>query len=138
MKLPRRSSVRVGFVAIHSAPFASAIRQTPRYQRVGGERRLGAKGDLACIRHALSATTYAGHLARMSLTDIFRNNVEDCTFLAERSEDDETKLTFKRMEAACVPWPTNRSGWTSKDGNQKRRPIEMAISAGNFLLDSLL
>jgi hypothetical protein len=56
MKLPRRSSVRVGFVAIHSAPFASAIRQTPRYQRVGGERRLGAKGDLACIRHALSAT----------------------------------------------------------------------------------
>jgi hypothetical protein len=81
---------------------------------------------------------YAGHLARMSLTGIFRNNVEDCTFLAERSEDDETKLTFKRMEAACVPWPTNRSGWTSKDGNQKRRPIEMAISAGNFLLDSLL
>ena len=42
MQLPRRSSVRVGFVAIHSAPFASAIRQTPRYQRVGGERRLGA------------------------------------------------------------------------------------------------
>jgi hypothetical protein len=36
----------------------------------------------------------------MSLADIFRDNAEDCAFLAQRSEDEETRLTFMRMEAA--------------------------------------
>jgi hypothetical protein len=36
----------------------------------------------------------------MRLVDIFRDNAEDCAFLAKRSEDEETKLTLKRMEAA--------------------------------------
>jgi hypothetical protein len=36
----------------------------------------------------------------MSLADMFRDNAEDCAFLAQRSVDEETKLTFKRMEAA--------------------------------------
>jgi hypothetical protein len=36
----------------------------------------------------------------MSLADIFRDNAEDCAFLAQRSEDEETRLTFLRMEAA--------------------------------------
>jgi hypothetical protein len=36
----------------------------------------------------------------MSLADTFRDNAADCSFLAERSEDAETKLAFKKMEAA--------------------------------------
>jgi hypothetical protein len=36
----------------------------------------------------------------MSLADTFRDNAADCAFLAERSEDAETKLAFKKMEAA--------------------------------------
>jgi hypothetical protein len=36
----------------------------------------------------------------MSLADMFRDNAEDCAFLSQRSLDEETKLTFKRMEAA--------------------------------------
>ncbi|SDT50376.1 hypothetical protein SAMN05444158_6559 [Bradyrhizobium canariense] len=36
----------------------------------------------------------------MSLADIFRDNAEDCAFLAQRSEDEETRCTFLQMEAA--------------------------------------
>jgi hypothetical protein len=36
----------------------------------------------------------------MSLADIFRDNAEDCAFLAQRSGDEETKLTFLKMEGA--------------------------------------
>jgi hypothetical protein len=36
----------------------------------------------------------------MSSADIFRDNAEDCAFLAERAEDEETKLALKRMEEA--------------------------------------
>jgi hypothetical protein len=36
----------------------------------------------------------------MSLADTFRDNAADCAFLAERAEDEETKHTFMRMEAA--------------------------------------
>jgi len=36
----------------------------------------------------------------MSSPDIFRDNAEDCAFLAERAEDEETKLALKRMEEA--------------------------------------
>jgi hypothetical protein len=36
----------------------------------------------------------------MSLADIFRDNAEDCAFLAQRSEDEETKRTFQKMEEA--------------------------------------
>ena len=36
----------------------------------------------------------------MSLADIFRDNAEDCAFLAQRSEDEETRLTYQLMEAA--------------------------------------
>ena len=36
----------------------------------------------------------------MSSADIFLDNAEDCAFLAERAEDEETKLAFKRMEEA--------------------------------------
>jgi hypothetical protein len=40
------------------------------------------------------------HLGRMSLADLYRDNAEDCAFLAQRAEDEETKLAFLRMEAA--------------------------------------
>jgi len=36
----------------------------------------------------------------MSLVDLYRDNAADCAFLAERAEDEETKLTLKRMEMA--------------------------------------
>jgi hypothetical protein len=57
----------------------------------------------------------------------------------ERSKDDETKMTFKRMEAGWRILAKQTTGAVGhQNGNQKRRPIEMAISAGQFLLDSLL
>jgi ferric-dicitrate binding protein FerR (iron transport regulator) len=36
----------------------------------------------------------------MNLPDIFRDNAEDCAFLAERAEDAEVKRALKRMEEA--------------------------------------
>jgi hypothetical protein len=36
----------------------------------------------------------------MDLADLFRDNAEDCAFLAQRSEDEEIRLTLLRMEAA--------------------------------------
>jgi hypothetical protein len=55
----------------------------------------------------------------MSLADIFRDNAEDCAFLANRSEDEETKHTFMKMEEA---WRTladqqeqlDRKQWPAK------------------------
>jgi hypothetical protein len=56
----------------------------------------------------------------MNLADIFRDNAEDCAFLARRCEDEETKLTLLRMEAAWrisanqqeqldrKPWPAKK------------------------------
>jgi hypothetical protein len=35
----------------------------------------------------------------MNSSDVFRDNAEDCAFLAERA-DEETKLSLKRMEEA--------------------------------------
>jgi hypothetical protein len=36
----------------------------------------------------------------MNLSDVYRDNAEDCAFLAERAEDGEVKRTLKRMEEA--------------------------------------
>jgi hypothetical protein len=59
----------------------------------------------------------------MSLADIYRDNAADCAFLAERSEDEETRLTFKRMEAA---WRTLASQQEQLDtkGRAKKQPSE--------------
>jgi hypothetical protein len=62
----------------------------------------------------------ARHLAGMSLVDYFRDNAEDCAFLAERFEDEETKLTFKRMEAAWRTLATqqerlDKAKWPAKN-----------------------
>jgi hypothetical protein len=55
----------------------------------------------------------------MNLADLYRDNAEDCAFLAKRSEDEETRLALLRMEAA---WRTlaiqqerlDEKGWTKK------------------------
>jgi hypothetical protein len=36
----------------------------------------------------------------MNLSDIFRDNAEDCAFLAERAEVGEVKRALRRMEEA--------------------------------------
>jgi ferric-dicitrate binding protein FerR (iron transport regulator) len=36
----------------------------------------------------------------MSLSDMFRDNAEDCAFLAERADDGEVRSALKRMEEA--------------------------------------
>ena len=59
----------------------------------------------------------------MSLADTYRDNAADCAFLAERSEDEETRLTLKRMEAA---WRTLASLQERLDikGRAKKQPSE--------------
>jgi hypothetical protein len=54
----------------------------------------------------------------MSLADTYRDNAADCAFLAERSEDEETRLTFKRMEAA---WRTLASQQERLDAKVRAR-----------------
>jgi hypothetical protein len=36
----------------------------------------------------------------MNLSDVYRDNAEDCAFLAERAEDGEVKRAPKRLEEA--------------------------------------
>jgi hypothetical protein len=36
----------------------------------------------------------------MSLADVFRDNAEDCAFLAERAQDEDAHRALKRMEEA--------------------------------------
>jgi hypothetical protein len=57
----------------------------------------------------------------MSLADTFRDNAADCAFLAQRDEDQETKLAFMRMEAA---WRTlaNLQEFLDSKGCTKKPP----------------
>jgi hypothetical protein len=59
----------------------------------------------------------------MKLAEVYRDNAADCAFLAERSEDEETRLTFKRMEAA---WRTLASLQERLDtkGRAQKQPSE--------------
>jgi hypothetical protein len=57
----------------------------------------------------------------MSLADVFRDNAADCAFLAERAEDEESKLTFLRMEAA---WRTLASQQERLDTKRWKRPLD--------------
>jgi hypothetical protein len=59
----------------------------------------------------------------MGMADIYRDNAADCAFLAERSEDEETRLTLKRMEAA---WRTLASQQERLDtkGRSQKQPSE--------------
>jgi hypothetical protein len=56
----------------------------------------------------------------MSLADTFRDNAADCAFLAERAEDEETKHTFLRMEAAWRTLAIQQERLDTKNG--KSRP----------------
>jgi hypothetical protein len=57
----------------------------------------------------------------MSLADTFRDNAADCAFLADRAEDEETKLIFMRMEAA---WRTMANLQEALDNKRWRRPCK--------------
>jgi hypothetical protein len=57
----------------------------------------------------------------MSLADVFRDNAADCAFLAERAEDEETKLSLLRMEAA---WRTLANQQERLDSRRWKRPRE--------------
>jgi hypothetical protein len=56
----------------------------------------------------------------MNLSDTFRDNAEDCAFLAERAEVGEVKRALKRMEEA---WRTlaqeqeqlDKKRWSTKE-----------------------
>jgi hypothetical protein len=58
----------------------------------------------------------------MKLADIFRDNAEDCAFLAERAEDDETKSTFRRMEMAWRTLASQQERLDSKKWPAKQTP----------------
>jgi hypothetical protein len=58
----------------------------------------------------------------MSLADIYRDNAADCAFLAERSEDEETRLTFKRMEAAWRTLASQQERLDTKGRAEKTPP----------------
>jgi hypothetical protein len=58
----------------------------------------------------------------MSLADTFRDNAEDCAFLAQRSEDEETRLTFLRMEAAWRALANQQERLDKKQWPTKRPP----------------
>jgi hypothetical protein len=60
----------------------------------------------------------------MSLADIFRDNAEDCAFLAERSDEEETKLTFKRMEAAWRTLANQQERLDKQQWPAKKTPPE--------------
>jgi hypothetical protein len=60
----------------------------------------------------------------MNLADIFRDNAEDCAFLAQRSEDDETRLTFKCMEAAWRTLANQQERLDKKQWPARKTPPE--------------
>jgi hypothetical protein len=62
----------------------------------------------------------------MNLPDIFRDNAEDCAFLAERNEDGEVKRALKRMEEAWRVLAQEQEQLIIKDGQQESRPCEPA------------
>jgi hypothetical protein len=61
------------------------------------------------------------HLTGMSLADTFRDNAADCAFLAQRAEDEETRLTFMRMEAA---WRTLANQQDRLDDRKRMKPTD--------------
>ena len=57
----------------------------------------------------------------MSLADLYRDNAADCAFLAERAEDEETRVAFQRMEAA---WRTLANQQERLETKRWKRPLE--------------
>lgn len=57
----------------------------------------------------------------MSLADTFRDNASDCALLAQRAEDEDTRLTFMRMEAAWLTLANQQDQLDAKRWKQKGR-----------------
>jgi hypothetical protein len=60
------------------------------------------------------------------LCDIFRDNAEDCAFLAERAEDGEVKRALKRMEEAWRTLAQEQDQLDNKRWSTKKPPREAA------------
>ena len=58
----------------------------------------------------------------MNLPDIFRDNAEDCAFLAERNEDGEVKRALKRMEEAWRTLAQEQEHLDNKRWSAKKPP----------------
>jgi ferric-dicitrate binding protein FerR (iron transport regulator) len=59
----------------------------------------------------------------MNLPDIFRDNAEDCAFLAERAEDGEVKRALKRMEEAWRALAQEQEQLDNKRGLTRKPPF---------------
>ena len=59
----------------------------------------------------------------MSLADIFRDNAEDCAFLAERVEVGEVKRALKRMEEAWRTLAQEQEQLDNKRWSTKMPPL---------------
>jgi len=57
------------------------------------------------------------------LSDVFRDNAEDCAFLAERSEDGEVKSALKRMEEAWRTLAQEQEQLDNKRWSTKTPPL---------------
>ena len=76
----------------------------------------------------------------MNLSDVYRDNAEDCAFLAERAEDGDVKRALKRMEEA---WRTlaqeqeqlDNKRWSTKKAALARRLIYNHLPAVGCLME---
>jgi hypothetical protein len=59
----------------------------------------------------------------MNLSDIFRDNAEDCAFLAERAGDEELKRALKRMEEAWRTLAQEQEQLDNKRCSTKKPPL---------------
>ena len=59
----------------------------------------------------------------MNLSDTFRDNAEDCAFLAERAEDGEVKGALKRMEEAWRTLAQEQEQLDKKRWSTKKLPL---------------
>jgi hypothetical protein len=59
----------------------------------------------------------------MNLSDIFRDNAEDCAFLAERAEVAEVKRALKRMEEAWRTLAQEQEQLDNKRWSTKMPPL---------------
>ena len=62
----------------------------------------------------------------MNLPDIFRDNAEDCAFLAERAEDGEVKRALKRMEEAWRALAQEQEQLDNKRWSTRKPPLRGA------------
>jgi hypothetical protein len=58
----------------------------------------------------------------MNLPDIFRDNAEDCAFLAERAGDETVKRALKRMEEAWRTLAQEQEHLDNKRWSAKKPP----------------